>query len=171
MRHIVVGLLVLGLIACGGKSEKADKAAVETYINTDLNAVIGMLWVGKKPLDTVKADHFESAHGWFEHPSALDTTVIPRMEQVIAAIATIIVPATMQNLHAQLASVATTYRDAAKELGDAAVANDKAKFDAAYAKVIDGRSRYQGWQQSMDAVLDEYKITLKDPAPPSPLPE
>lgn len=172
MRSIVVGLLVLGLVACGGgKAEKADKAAVETYINADLNSVIGMLWVGKKPLDTVKADHFDSAHGWFAHPSALDTTVIPRMEQVLAGAAKITVPGTMKNLHAQLVSVATTYRDAAKELGDAVEANDKAKFDAAFAKVVDGRSRYQAWQQSMDAVLADYHITLNDPPPPAPLPK
>jgi len=164
MRSIVVGLLVLvlGLVACGGgkaeKAEKADKAAVETYINADLNSVIGMLWVGKKPLDTVEADHFDSAHGWFAHPSALDTTVIPRMEQVLAGAAKITVPGTMKNLHAQLVSVATTYRDAAKELGDAVEAND-------------GRSRYQAWQQSMDAVLADYHITLNDPPPPAPLPK
>lgn len=171
MRSLAVALLALGLVACGGAKEKPDKAAVETYVNTDLNGIIGMLWVGKKPLDTVKADHFDAAHGWFAHPSALDTMVIPRMDQVLAGAAKITPPPSMKAMHQQLVEVATLYRDAARELGDAVAADDKAKFASAYAKAEDGRTRYQHWQQSMDAVLDDYKITLKDPPPPVPLPK
>ena len=171
MRRLVVVVLALGLVACGGSKEKADKAAVETYINTDLNGIIGVLWVGKKPLDTVKGDHFENAHGWFAHPSALDNTVIPRMDQVLAGLAKITPPESMKNMHQQLVEVATIDRDAAKGLGDAVAAEDKAKFAAAYAKAEDGRTRYLNWQKSMDAVLDEYKITLKDPPPPPDLPK
>lgn len=170
MRSLVIGLLVLGLVACGSKA-KADQAAVETYINSDLNGVIGMLWVGKKPLETIKPDHFDTAHGWFARPSALETIVIPRMEQVIAGAAKFSPPASMTAMHQQLVAVATGYRDAAKELGDAVAAEDKARFAAAHAKLMEGHERYLRWQAAMDAVFADYKLTFKDPAQPAPLPK
>lgn len=171
MRSIATVLLVLGLVACGSKAEKPDKAAVEKYINTDLNGLIGMLWVGKKPLETIKPDHFDTAHGWFARPSALETIVIPRMDQVVAGAAKITAPEAMKTLHQQLVDVATGYRDVAKELGDAVAAEDKAKFTAAHAKLMEGQERYQHWQQAMDVVLAEYQIKLADPAQPPPLPK
>lgn len=173
MRSLVIGLLVvLGFVACGGKAaEKADKAAVETYINTDLNPIIGMLWVGKKPLDTVKQNHYDDAKGWFAHPSGLDEIVIPRMEQVLAGLAKVTPPPTMTAIHQQLVEVATTYRDVSKDFGDAVAADDKAKFEATYAKLSDGRAKYERWKQAMDATLTDYGITLKDPPVPAPLPK
>jgi hypothetical protein len=171
MRSFVIGLLIVGLVACGTKAEKADKAAVETYVNTDLNGLIGMLWVGKKPLETIKPDHFDTAHGWFTRPSALETIVIPRMNQVLAGAAKITPPDALKPTHQLLVDVATAYRDAAQDLGDAVAANDKAKFDTAYAKLMAGHERYQRWQKAMDETLSTYKIELKDPAQPAALPK
>jgi hypothetical protein len=170
MRSIAI-VLLLGLVACGSKTEKADRAAVEKYVNTDLNELIAILWVGKKPLETIKPDHFDTAHGWFTRPSALDTIVIPRMNQVLAGAAKITPPEALKPTHQQLVDVATAYRDAAQDLGDAVAANDKARFATAYAKLLAGHERYQRWQKAMDETLSTYKIELQDAPPPLPLPK
>ncbi len=166
MRSIVIAFLIVGLVACGGKSS-GDKAGVETYLNQDMNALIGVLWVGKKPLMTIKATHMTEAAGWFEHPSALDTIVIPRMTEFLDGANKVTPPASMKAAHAQIIEIATAYRTAATDLGEAAVAKDQAKFTTAHAALMEAEGRYQSWQHAIDEAIAANGITLKDPPVPA----
>lgn len=171
MRTLVVTVALVGFMACSSGPSKEAKAAVETYINTDLNGLVGILWVGKRPLESITPEHYDTAHGWFERPSALETIVIPRMDQVIAGAAKITPPEAMKTAHQLMIDVAKGYRAAAVELGDAVAANDKAKFATAHANLMEGHARYLRWQALLDEALNTYKITLKDQPIPAELPK
>ncbi|MBA2544960.1 MAG: hypothetical protein H0V17_35280 [Deltaproteobacteria bacterium] len=169
---LAIACLVLGLAACGSKHDSPeipnspDKVAVEKYINTDMNALIGVLWVGKRPLENITPAQFETAPGWFVRPGALDTTVIPRMKDFIAGSAKVTPPASMTQAHSMGIAVATAYRDVAAQLIDAAETKDEAKFVDAHAKLMDGHARYLRWQKLIDGALTRNGIKLRDPPAP-----
>lgn len=166
MRALAITVLIVGLVACGGKAS-GDKAGVERYLNQDMNALLGVLWVGKKPLMTIKPTHMTEAAGWFERPSALETIVIPRMTEFIDGANKVTPPSSLKAAHAQIIEVATAYRTAATDLGDAAAAKDQAKFTAAHATLMEAEGRYQSWQGAIDAALSANDVTLKDPPVPA----
>ena len=173
-RILGVVVLVLGLVACGGKNQDAadpETAAVVHYLNVDMNAPIGMLWVGKRPLEKIEPSAFEDAAGWFEHPSGIDTIVIPRLTDFIAAAEKITPPPSEAAAHAMIIDVAKSYREVASELAEAAIAKDKPKFLAAHEKLMATHASYLRWQGLFDSTLSTRKITFKDPAIPPPYPK
>lgn len=169
-RCFVVALFVLGLVACGGKKTSEHHAAVDAYVNKDMLASIGVLWTGKRPLDTIKATSLEEARGWFTPPGGLDQIVIPRMTQFLDTAAKVTPPEVMAASHATIIEIATSYRDVATQMIAAAEADDKAKFEAAHAKLMETTESYLAWQRKLDAALQDHGVKLQDVPKPAPLP-
>ena len=170
-RILLVVVVAFGFVACGGKKQSEHHAAVDKYVNQDMLALIGVLWAGKRPLDTISVKAFDDARGWFERPGALDTIVIPRMTEFLDGAGKVTPPEVMAQIHSKVISLATAYREVATEMLAAVEATDKPKFEAAHAKLMETTERYLSWQRSMDSALKTHGVQLQDVPKPAPLPK
>lgn len=170
-RILLAVALAFGLVACGGKQQSEHHAAVDKYVNQDMLALIGVLWTGKRPLETIAVRAFDETPEWFKPPGAMDAIVIPRMTQFLDGAAKVTPPPAMAPIHTEIVRLATVYREIATDMLAAVEASDKPKFEAAHAKLMSTTEDYLAWQRQMDAALKEHGVKLQTVPKPAPLPE
>lgn len=160
-------IAVIASMACGGKQESEHKAAVDKYINVDMHTSWGVFWTGQRPFKTLKNDALDRGlHGWFE--GSMGGIVIPRMTQFLELAGKVTPPEVLKAQHTTIVELATTYRDIATDMKEAAATKDTARYKAAHEKMLSTYERYLAWQSALDATMKTHGVSMKDvPEPPA----
>jgi hypothetical protein len=157
MKLLVIAMLCL---ACNTPSEHRE--ALDRYVNTDMKPQWADLrWIQRPFETTTRASYAD--RGWMSEAMRLS---IARADRFLAS--TVVVPAPVQGLHAEVMQLVTDYRSAASEV--LAAYDDRenvgTRLDAVYERVRALPNRYTRWSTELDRMLASHGVVFDRSAVP-----